>query len=138
MAREIVVDREAVCRFFEQVPIDHATLQFCERFDEQSRIIGVSRTKWSDEDFRNAARKDIADFVEKEYQDEKVIERFASTFCYVVNDVTDQSKWGDLSTKLRDDPRSCGPSTWRSRPTCSDRPANTSTRKATTAATRVW
>jgi AraC-like DNA-binding protein/mannose-6-phosphate isomerase-like protein (cupin superfamily) len=32
------VDREAVCRFLEQVPIDHATLQFCERFDEQSRI----------------------------------------------------------------------------------------------------
>ena len=32
------VDREAVCRFFEQVPIDHATLQFCERFDEKSRI----------------------------------------------------------------------------------------------------
>jgi AraC-like DNA-binding protein/mannose-6-phosphate isomerase-like protein (cupin superfamily) len=33
-----VVDREAVCRFLEQVPIDHATLQFCERFDEKSRI----------------------------------------------------------------------------------------------------
>jgi AraC-like DNA-binding protein/mannose-6-phosphate isomerase-like protein (cupin superfamily) len=32
------VDREAVCRFFEAVQIDHATLQFCERFDEQSRI----------------------------------------------------------------------------------------------------
>jgi AraC-like DNA-binding protein/mannose-6-phosphate isomerase-like protein (cupin superfamily) len=32
------VTREAVCRFFEQVSIDHATLQFCERFDEQSRI----------------------------------------------------------------------------------------------------
>ena len=32
------MDREAICRFLEQVPIDHATLQFCERFDEQSRI----------------------------------------------------------------------------------------------------
>ena len=32
------VDREAVCRFLEQVPIEHATLQFCERFDEKSRI----------------------------------------------------------------------------------------------------
>ena len=32
------VDREAICRFLEQVPIDHASLQFCERFDEQSRI----------------------------------------------------------------------------------------------------
>ncbi|HEX4296667.1 MAG TPA: glucose-6-phosphate dehydrogenase, partial [Devosia sp.] len=75
------------------------------QFDERCRIIGVSRTKWSDDDFRNAARQDIANFVEKEYQDEKVIERFVSTFCYVVNDVTDESKWGDLSTKLRDDPK---------------------------------
>jgi len=32
------VDREAICRFLAHVPIDHATLQFCERFDEQSRI----------------------------------------------------------------------------------------------------
>jgi len=32
------VDREAVCRFLDEVRIDHATLQFCERFDEQSRI----------------------------------------------------------------------------------------------------
>ena len=32
------MDREAVCRFLEQVPIEHATLQFCERFDEKSRI----------------------------------------------------------------------------------------------------
>jgi AraC-like DNA-binding protein/mannose-6-phosphate isomerase-like protein (cupin superfamily) len=32
------VDREAVRRFLEQVPIEHATLQFCERFDEKSRI----------------------------------------------------------------------------------------------------
>jgi len=32
------VDREAICRFLKLVPMDHATLQFCERFDEQSRI----------------------------------------------------------------------------------------------------
>ena len=32
------VDRDAICRFLEQIPLDHATLQFCERFDEQSRI----------------------------------------------------------------------------------------------------
>ena len=37
-ARSVAVDREAVCRFLEQVPIEHATLQFCERFDEKSRI----------------------------------------------------------------------------------------------------
>ncbi|MEO6395153.1 MAG: glucose-6-phosphate dehydrogenase [Devosia sp.] len=75
------------------------------QFDEQSRIIGVSRTKWSDEDFRKAAREDIAQFVEKEYQDAKTIERFVSIFCYVPNDVSDPAKWGDLNSKLRDDPK---------------------------------
>jgi glucose-6-phosphate 1-dehydrogenase len=75
------------------------------QFDEQSRIIGVSRTKWSDEDFRKAVRDDIGQFVEKAYQDDKVIERFVSICCYVVNDVTKPESWGDLSTKLRDDPK---------------------------------
>src|SRR3569833_2862233 len=75
------------------------------QFDEHSRIIGVSRTKWTDEDFRKAAREDIAKFVEKDYQDEKVIDRFVSTFSYVANDVTDEAHWGDLSNKLRDDPK---------------------------------
>ena len=75
------------------------------QFDEQSRIIGVSRTKWSDEDFRKAARDDIAQFVDEAYQDDKTIERFVSIFSYVPNDVTDPAKWGDLSGVLRDDPQ---------------------------------
>ncbi|HWA19306.1 MAG TPA: glucose-6-phosphate dehydrogenase [Devosia sp.] len=75
------------------------------QFDEQSRIIGVSRTKWSDADFQKAAREDIASFVEKEYQDEKTIDRFVSIFSYVPNDVSDPAKWGDLSKNLRDDPK---------------------------------
>ena len=36
--RRSSVDRDAICTFLEQVPLEHATLQFCERFDEQSRI----------------------------------------------------------------------------------------------------
>jgi glucose-6-phosphate 1-dehydrogenase len=75
------------------------------QFDEQSRIIGVSRTKWTDADFRQAAREDIARFVDAAYQDEDTIERFVSIFSYVPNDVTDPAKWGDLSTALRDDPK---------------------------------
>ena len=39
------------------------------QFDEKSRIIGVSRTKLTDEDFQKAARDSIAQFVEKDYQD---------------------------------------------------------------------
>ena len=36
------------------------------QFDEQSRIIGVSRTKLSDADFQKLARDSIAEFVEAE------------------------------------------------------------------------
>ena len=75
------------------------------QFDEQSRIIGVSRSKLSDADFQKVARDSITQYVEKDYQDEQTIERFVSGFSYVPNDVTDEAHWGDLSGKLRDDPR---------------------------------
>jgi len=75
------------------------------QFDEQCRIIGVSRTKWTDEDFRQAARDDITKFVDAAYRDDATIERFVSIFSYVPNDVTDPAKWGDLSKALRDDPK---------------------------------
>jgi glucose-6-phosphate 1-dehydrogenase len=73
------------------------------QFDEESRIIGVSRTNWSDADFQKKARESIAEFVEPDYQDKKVIDRFVSIFSYVVNDVTDEKGWGDLKAHLRDD-----------------------------------
>jgi glucose-6-phosphate 1-dehydrogenase len=75
------------------------------QFDEQSRIIGVSRTKWTDAEFQKAARESIEQFVEPEYQDKATIDRFVSGFSYVANDVSDEKKWGDLSKKLRSDPK---------------------------------
>ncbi|MDC9823164.1 glucose-6-phosphate dehydrogenase [Devosia sp. ZB163] len=75
------------------------------QFDEQSRIIGVSRSKLSDEEFRKIARESIEAFVEPSYLDKKTIERFVGIFSYVSNDVTDESKWADLGDKLRDDPK---------------------------------
>jgi glucose-6-phosphate 1-dehydrogenase len=48
----------------------------------------VSRSKLSDADFQTVARESIASFVEKEYQDAKVIERFCSILSYVANDVS--------------------------------------------------
>jgi glucose-6-phosphate 1-dehydrogenase len=75
------------------------------QFDEQSRIIGVSRSKLSDADFHKAARQSIETFVEKEYQDEETIERFVKGMSYVSHDVSDKACWGDLSTVLRDDPK---------------------------------
>src|SRR5690606_25941697 len=74
------------------------------QFDEQSRVIGVSRSKLSDEDFRKVARDSITQFVEPEYQDAKTIERFVAVFSYVTHDVTDKACWGDLDKNLRDDP----------------------------------
>jgi AraC-like DNA-binding protein/mannose-6-phosphate isomerase-like protein (cupin superfamily) len=32
------IDREGVCRYLAEVNVEHATLQFCERFDDSSRI----------------------------------------------------------------------------------------------------
>ena len=75
------------------------------QFNDECRIIGVSRTPWSDADFQKVAKESVAEFVEKEYQDKKTIDRFASIFSYVPNDVTDPAKWGDLSKKLRNDPK---------------------------------
>ena len=74
------------------------------QFDEQSRIIGVSRSKLSDAEFQKLASDAIAQFVEKDYQDEETIKRFLSIFSYVVNDVSDEAGWGDLKKALRDDP----------------------------------
>lgn len=75
------------------------------QFDEQSRIIGVSRTKLSDAEFQTLVRESITNFVEKAYQDDKTTERFVSVCSYVANDVTDESNWGDLSKNLRSDPK---------------------------------
>ena len=75
------------------------------QFDEQSRIIGVSRTKWSNAEFQKVAKQAIAEFVEPEYRDDNTIDRFASIFSYVANDVSDESKWADLKKVLRDDPK---------------------------------
>ncbi|MDO8360332.1 MAG: glucose-6-phosphate dehydrogenase [Devosia sp.] len=75
------------------------------QFDQQTRIIGVSRSKLSDADFQKAARESIDQFVAKADRDDKVIDRFVSVFSYVPNDVSDPAKWADLSTKLRDDPK---------------------------------
>jgi glucose-6-phosphate 1-dehydrogenase len=75
------------------------------QFDEQSRIIGVSRSALDDAGFQTLARESIAQFVEKDYQDAKIIDRFVAVCSYVAHDVNDKAKWGDLSGKLREDPK---------------------------------
>jgi len=75
------------------------------QFDEQSRIIGASRSKLSDEDFQKVAHDAIEQFVEKEYQDAAVIDRFVRIFSYVPVDASNPQGSGDLGKKLRDDPK---------------------------------
>jgi len=75
------------------------------QFDEKSRIIGVSRSDWNDEQFQKVAREAVVEFVEKESQDEAVTDRFISIFSYVANDVTNEAGWSDLKKVLRDDPK---------------------------------
>ena len=75
------------------------------QFDEQSRIIGVSRSKFSDAEFQKLAGDAIAQFVEKDYQDAETIKRFLTIFSYVVNDVSNEAGWGDIKKALRDDPQ---------------------------------
>lgn len=74
------------------------------QFDEQSRIIGASRSKLSDAEFQTAARDAVTQFVEKEYQDEATIARFVKIFSYVPVDASKPDESGDLGKALRDDP----------------------------------
>ena len=75
------------------------------QFDGQSRIIGVSRSKLSDADFQAAARDAITQFVEKDYQDQAVIEQFVKICSYVPVDVSKPEDAGDLGKALREDPK---------------------------------
>ncbi|KFL30698.1 glucose-6-phosphate dehydrogenase [Devosia riboflavina] len=75
------------------------------QFDENSRIIGASRSKLSEADFRKTAREAIEQFVEKEYQDQAVIDRFIGIFTYVPVDASKPDESGDLGAALRDDPK---------------------------------
>ncbi|WP_338722549.1 glucose-6-phosphate dehydrogenase [Devosia sp. XK-2] len=73
------------------------------QFDEQSRIIGVSRSKLTNAEFQKLAGDAVAQFVEEDYQDAAIIKRFLTIFSYVVNDVSDEAGWGDIKKALRDD-----------------------------------
>jgi len=73
------------------------------QFDERSRIIGISRTPWDDDKFRQVAREAVETSAQETYRDEAVIERFLRCFSYVPNDPRDRDHWADLSGHLRED-----------------------------------
>jgi len=73
------------------------------QFDERSRIIGVSRSKWDNKKIQSVARAAVLDHVDKDYHDQEVIKRFISCFSFVPNDVTNEDGWAELSGTLRED-----------------------------------
>jgi len=74
------------------------------QFDARSRIIGVSRTKLSDADFRKLAHDAVTEFVEKQYVDKAVLDEFTSIFTYIADDVTTEAGGDQLGKVLRPDP----------------------------------
>ena len=69
---------------------------------EDGRIIGVSRSELSDDEFREVARKAIESEVRKADIDPKVVERFLKRLSYVSVDVGAEAGWSDLAAKLKD------------------------------------
>lgn len=67
------------------------------QFSEPTRIIGASRSKLSDDEFRAFARKSITDHVKAEYIDKAELERFISRLSYIPVD----AKSGDGFSKLK-------------------------------------
>src|SRR3954451_4585081 len=67
------------------------------QFSEPTRIIGGSRAKLTDEDFRGFARKAITEHFKPEYIDKAELEKFLSRLSYVSVDATS----GDGFSKLK-------------------------------------
>ena len=82
------------------------------------------------------ARPRSTEFVETEYQDKKIIDRFVVDLLLRPPRRLDEATWGDLKQeRCATIPRSSAPSISPSRPTSSGRPASTSPSASTTAAT---
>ena len=67
------------------------------QFSEPTRIIGASRSKLSDKEFQDFARKALSEFVKPEEIDKAEVERFIERLSYVAVD----AKTGDGFAKLK-------------------------------------
>ncbi|MEP9385962.1 glucose-6-phosphate dehydrogenase [Mesorhizobium sp. KR9-304] len=70
--------------------------QFC----EPTRIIGTSRSKLTDEEFKEFARKAIKEHVQKEYIDKAEFEKFIGRLSYVPADATTGSGFDALKKAI--------------------------------------
>jgi glucose-6-phosphate 1-dehydrogenase len=70
------------------------------QFSEPTRIIGTSRSKLSDEEFQEFARKAIKEHVQKEYIDKAEVDKFIKRLSYVPADAMSGTGFDDLKKKI--------------------------------------
>ncbi|MHA6641099.1 glucose-6-phosphate dehydrogenase [Mesorhizobium sp. A623] len=75
------------------------------QFSEPTRIIGTSRSKMSDVEFRAFAKKAISEHVAKEDIDAKELETFLARFSYVAADAVSGAGFDQLKKKAGDSDR---------------------------------
>ncbi len=73
------------------------------QFDENSKIIGIARSDWSNQQFRDFARKSVNEWADKSLIKEDILARFLSIFSYIKNDINSEKGWAELGKHLRDD-----------------------------------
>jgi glucose-6-phosphate 1-dehydrogenase len=71
---------------------------------ERARVIGVSRRAMSDDEYREATRKALAEHVAEHDRDGADIDHFINRLHFVPVDVSSDQGWDDLKAKLSDDP----------------------------------
>ena len=72
------------------------------QFSEPTRIIGTSRAKLSDDDFKAFARKAISEHVAAEYIDKKEVETFVNRLSYVPADASTGEGFAKLKKAVGD------------------------------------
>ncbi|MDI6028756.1 glucose-6-phosphate dehydrogenase [Corticibacterium sp. UT-5YL-CI-8] len=72
------------------------------QFSEPTRIIGASRSKMTDKEFQEFARKAIKEHVKEEYIDEKELSTFLARLSYVAVDAISGDGFEDLKKAIGD------------------------------------
>src|SRR5581483_11983736 len=67
-----------------------------------ARIIGVSRRAMSDEEYRAAAKKALAEHVAKNDFDDEAVNGFLKRLCFVPVDAQKDTGWHDLAEALKE------------------------------------
>jgi glucose-6-phosphate 1-dehydrogenase len=75
------------------------------QFSEPTRIIGASRTKMDDKEFRAFAKKAISDHVKPEYIEEKELATFLDRLSYVTIDAKSGDGFAELKKSVGDSKR---------------------------------